>query len=218
MKTDSQIKTDVEQELAFQPNIKETEIGVAVKNGVVTLTGLVDSYAQKLAAERAARNVVGVRGVAEDLKVKLATAFLRTDPEIAEAALSALKWNVEVPDEHIKVRVQDGFITLEGDVDWQFQKLSAYETIRNLIGVRGVRNLLAVRQLKASAVEVGQRIEDAFKRSATIDSHKITVEAKDGRVTLKGSVRSWAERADAERAAYSAPGVTLVDDLIAVGA
>jgi len=217
MKTDSQIKKDVQDELKFQPNIRETEIGVAVKDGVVTLSGFVDSYAQKLAAERAAEGVSGVRAVAEDLKVKLAHSFQRSDTEVAQAAVSALKWNVEVPDDKIKLRVEDGYVTMEGDVDWQFQKSSAYESVRHLLGVKGVRNLIAVRQPKASAYEVSQKIQDAFKRSATIDSQKISVETVDGRVILKGTVRSWAERQDAERAAYAAPGVTMVDDLIAVG-
>jgi len=217
MKTDAQLKLDVQEELKFQPNIRESEIGVSVKDGVVTLTGFVDSYAQKLAAERAAENVSGVRAVAEDLKVKLPHSFERSDTEVAQAAVNALKWNVEVPDSRIKLRVEDGFVTMEGDVDWQFQKNSAYESVRHLLGVKGVRNLIAVRQPKASAYEVSQKIQDAFKRSATIDAQKITVETKDGRVTLKGTVRSWAERQDAERAAYAAPGVTMVDDLIAVG-
>jgi osmotically-inducible protein OsmY len=217
MKTDAQLKKDVQDELRFQPNVRETEIGVAVKDGVVTLSGFVDSYAQKLAAERAAENVSGVRAVAEELKVKLAHSFLRSDTEIAEAAVSALKWNVEVPDQRIKLRVEDGYVTMEGDVDWQFQKNSAYESVRHLMGVKGVRNVIAVRQPKASAYEVSQKIQEAFKRSATIDSQKISVETIDGRVVLKGTVRSWAERQDAERAAYAAPGVTMVDDLIAVG-
>ena len=217
MKTDSQLKKDVQDELNFQPNIKETEIGVAVKEGVVTLTGFVESYAQKLAAERAAEGVSGVRAVAENLKVKLQHSFQRSDTEIASAAINALKWNVEVPDTRIKLRVEDGFVTMEGDVDWQFQKNSAYESVRHLLGVQGVRNVIAVRQPKASALEVSQKIQDAFKRSATIDSQKVSVEAFEGRVVLKGTVRSWAERQDAERAAYATPGVTIVDDLIAVG-
>ncbi len=216
MKTDSQLRKDIQDELKFQPNIRETEIGVAVKNGVVTLSGTVGSYAQKLAAEHAAENVSGVRAVAEDLKVKLAHSFQRSDTEIAEAAVYALKWNVEVPDTRIKLRVEDGYVTMEGDVDWQFQKNSAYESVRHLLGVKGVRNVIAVRQPKASAFDVSQKIQEAFKRSATIDSQKISVEAKDGCVVLKGTVRSWAERQDAERAAYSAAGVTMVDDLIAV--
>lgn len=217
MKNDSQIKQDVIDELKFQPNVRETEIGVAVKEGVVTLSGFVDSFAQKLSAERAAENVSGVRAVAEDLKVKLAHSFERSDTEIALAAVNALKWNVEVPDTKIKLRVENGFVTMEGDVDWQFQKSSAYDSVRYLLGVKGVRNVLVVRQPKASAFEVSQKIQDAFKRSATIDSQKVSVEAIDGRVVLKGTVRSWSERQDAERAAYATPGVTTVDDFISVG-
>ena len=217
MITDTQLQKDILEELKFQPNIREAEIGVAVKGGVVTLTGFVDSFAQKLAAERAAENVNGVRAVAEELKVKLPSAFQRTDTEIAHAAVNALKWNVEVPDTRIKVRVEGGWVTLEGDVDWKFQKSSAEESVRHLTGVKGLGNLLIVNQPRASAYDVSQNIQSAFKRSATIDSQKISVEAKDGRVVLRGTVRSWAERQDAENAAWAAPGVATVDDRIAVG-
>ena len=217
MKTDTQLQRDVLDEMKWQPSIKDAEVGVAVKDGVVTLSGFVDSYAKKLAAERAAENVSGVRAVADDLKVKLPTTSQRSDTEIAHAALSALKWNIEVPDSRIKLRVEDGWITLEGDVDWQYQKNAAEECVRYLTGVKGTWNNLIVQQQKVSAYEVSKKIQDAMKRSATIDSQRISVEAKDGRITLKGTVRSWAERQDAENAAWAAPGVAFVDDQIAVG-
>ena len=217
MKTDTQLQRDVLDELKWQPSIKGAEIGVAAKDGVVTLTGFVDSYTQKLAAERATENMSGVRAVAEDLKVKLPYASQRTDTEIAHAALNALKWNIEVPDTRIKVRVEDGWITLEGDVDWQYQKSAAQDAVHYLIGVKGTRNNVVVRQPNASVNDVGRKILDAFKRSATIDAQKVSVEAQNGRVVLTGTVRSWAERQDAENAAWAAPGVAMVEDRIIVG-
>ena len=217
MKTDLQLTRDVLDELKWQPSIKEAEIGVAVKEGVVTLTGFVESYTQKVAAERAAESVIGVRAVARDLKVKLPGTSVRTDTEIAHAALNAMKWNVDVPADRIKVKVEDGWITLDGDVEWQFQKAAAEDAVHYLTGVKGNLNLLIVRQPRASTFEVSQRIQDAFKRSATIDSQRISVETKEGRVVLKGTVRSLAERQDAENAAWNAPGVAIVDDQIAVG-
>ena len=217
MKTDTQLQRDVLDELKWQPSIKDAEIGVAAKDGVVTLSGFVDSYTQKLAAERATENMSGVRAVAEDLKVKLPYASQRTDTEIAHAALNALKWNIEVPDTRIKVRVEDGWITLEGDVDWQYQKSAAQDAVHYLIGVKGTRNSVVVRQPNASVNDVGRKILDAFKRSATIDAQKVSVEAQNGRVVLTGTVRSWAERQDAENAAWAAPGVAMVEDRIIVG-
>lgn len=216
MKTDMQLQRDVIEELAWQPNIREAEVAVGAKNGVVTLSGFVDSYAQKYAAARAVEAVRGVRAVADDLKVRLPQAFVRSDTEVAHAAVSALKWDVEVPDDRIKVLVDDGWISLDGAVDWQFQRTSAENAVRHLAGVKGVINRIMVQQPKVSAYEVNQRIEDALKRSAALDADKITIEARDGRVVLRGTVRSWAEREDAERAAWAAPGVTEVDDELAV--
>lgn len=216
MRTDLQIQKDVQEELKWQPNIKEAEIGVAVKNGVVTLLGTVDSFAQKLAAEHAVQYVTGVRAIAEELEVRVPLSMKRDDSEIAETALSTLKWNVSVPDTRIKLRVEGGWVTLEGEVDWQFQRTAAEECVRSLLGVKGISNMLLVRQEKATAFDVSQRIQDSFKRSATIDSQKIAVEAKNGNVVLKGKVRSWVERADAENAAWAAPGVTQVYDQLTV--
>ncbi len=216
MKTDMQLQRDVIEELAWQPNVREAEIAVGARNGVITLSGFVDSYAQKYAAARAVEAVRGVRAVADDLKVRLPQAFVRSDTDVAHAAVSALKWDVEVPDVRIKVLVDDGWISLDGAVDWQFQRTAAENAVRHLAGVKGVINRITVQQPKVSAYEVNQRIEDALKRSAAIDADKITIEARDGRVVLRGTVRSWAEREDAERAAWAAPGVTEVDDELAV--
>lgn len=216
MKTDMQLQRDVIEELAWQPNVREAEIGVAVRNGVVTLSGFVESYAQKYAAARAAERVHGVRAVADDLSVKLPKSFMRSDTDIAHAAVSALKWDVEVPDSRIQVLVDDGWVSLDGAVDWQFQRTAAEKAVRYLTGVKGVINRITVQQPKVSAYEVNQRIEEALKRSAATEADRITVEAKNGKVTLRGTVRSWAEREDAERAAWAAPGVSEVDDEIAV--
>jgi len=216
MKTDMQLQRDVIEELAWQPNIREAEIGVAVKSGVVTLSGFVDSYAQKYAAARAAERVHNVRAVADDLSVKLPKSFMRSDTDIAHAAVSALKWDVEVPDTRVQLLVDDGWVSLDGAVDWQFQRTAAEKAVRYLTGVKGVINRITVQQPSVSAYEVNQRIEEALKRSAVTEADRISVEARNGKVVLRGTVRSWAEREDAERAAWAAPGVCEVDDEIAV--
>ncbi len=216
MKTDMQLQRDVIEEMAWQPNISDAEIAVGAKNGVVTLSGFVNTYAQKFAAVRSAEKVRGVHAVADDLKVRLPNALMRSDTDIAHAAVSALKWDVEVPDSRIKVLVDDGWVSLDGAVDWQFQRLAAERAVRHLSGVKGVIDRVTVQQPKVSAYEVNQRIQDALKRSAALDADKISVEAKDGKVVLRGTVRSWSEREDAERAAWASPGVTEVDDEIAV--
>jgi osmotically-inducible protein OsmY len=216
MKTDLQLQQDVLEELKFEPSIREAEIGVAVKGGVVSLTGFVDSYAQKFTAERTAEHVGGVRAVADDIKVKLPGSYQRSDTDIAHAAVNALRWDIQVPDDRIKTTVEDGWIHLEGEVEWQYQKWAAEGAIRNLTGVKGVTNLIAVKPEKVSTYEVGQKIRDSLRRHAERDADKITIEAKDGRVTLRGTVSSFAERQDAERAAWQAAGVTKVNDMIAV--
>jgi osmotically-inducible protein OsmY len=216
MKTDLQLQRDVLDELKFEPSIREAEIGIAAKGGVVTLTGFVDSYAQKFSAERTAERVGGVKAVADEIKVKLPGAHQRSDTDIAHAAVNALRWDVQVPDDRLKATIEDGWIALEGDVEWQYQKWAAEGAVRNLTGVKGVTNLIAVKPKKASSYEVGQKIKDSMRRHAERDADKITIEAKDGRVTLRGSVSSFAERKDAEHAAWQAQGVTSVDDQIAV--
>ncbi len=216
MKTDMQLQRDVIEEMAWQPNVSDAEIGVGARNGVVTLSGFVNTYAQKYAAVRAAEKVRGVHAVADDLKVRLPQALMRSDTDVAHAAVAALTWDVEVPDERIKALVDDGWVSLDGAVDWQFQRLAAERAVRHLSGVKGVINRITVQQPKVSAYEVNQRIQDALKRSAAVDADKISIEATDGKVVLRGTVRSWSEREDAERAAWAAPGVTEVDDEIAV--
>jgi osmotically-inducible protein OsmY len=216
MKTDLQLQRDVLDELKFEPSIREAEIGIAAKGGVVTLTGFVDSYAQKFSAERTAERVGGVKAVADEIKVKLPGAHQRSDTDIAHAAVNALRWDVQVPDDRLKATIEDGWIALEGDVEWQYQKWAAEGAVRNLTGVKGVTNLIAVKPKKASSYEVGQKIKDSMRRHAERDADRITIEARDGRVTLRGSVSSFAERKDAEHAAWQAQGVTSVDDQIAV--
>jgi len=216
MKTDIQLQRDVLDELKFEPSIREAEIGVAVKGGVVTLTGFVDSYAEKFTAERTAERLNGVKAVADDIKVKVPGLYQRSDTDIAHAAVNALRWDIQVPDDRIKAAVDDGWIDLEGQVEWQYQKWAAEGAVRNLTGVKGVTNLIAVKPKKVSTYEVGQKIKDSLRRHAELDADRITIETKDGHVTLRGTVSSFAERQDAERAAWQAPGVTKVEDMIAV--
>jgi osmotically-inducible protein OsmY len=216
MKTDSKLREDVVAELKWDPQIREKEIGIAVKDGVISMSGFVESHSQKFAAERAAERVSGVRAVANDIEVKVQGASERTDTQIAHAALAALDWDEEVPAEKVKVSVEHGWIRLEGSVEWQYQRLACERAVRYLVGVKGVTNMIIVKPMTASPFEVSQKIKDALRRTAEVAAEKITVESHDGRVTLKGSVRSWVDRVDAERAAWAAPGVTSVDDQIAI--
>jgi osmotically-inducible protein OsmY len=216
MKTDQQLRIDVVEQLQWEPSIHEAEIATAVKTGVVTLSGSVDSYAEKYAAVRAIERLNGAAAVVDNLEVKLPSEHRRSDTEIAHAAVAALRWDITVPDDKVKMTVRDGWITLEGDVMWQYQKASAERALRNLIGVKGVTNLIAVKPPRASVSDVSTKIKDAVRRTAERDAEHITVEARDGSVTLTGTVHSYAERRDAERAAWSAPGVSRVDDRIAV--
>ena len=218
MKSDIQLQQDVLAELAWNPSTRGAEIGVAAKDGVVTLTGMVQSYAQKSDAEHAVERISGVQAIADDLEVRLPSSAHRSDTEIAHWALLALRWNVQIPDERIKLVVSDGLITMSGEVDHQYQKGTAWEVVRSLVGVKGVRNLLHVRQPVISVPELRQKITNALERSATVDASRISIETHDGTVVLRGTVRSWAERQEAERAAWAAPGVAMVEDHLAVGA
>jgi osmotically-inducible protein OsmY len=188
---------------------------VAAKDGVVTLTGQVAHYAQKAAAEDAAKRIYGVKAVANDIEIELPGSSLRTDADIAAAALSALKWDYEVPDDRIKVTVRDGWVTLEGTVDWQYQEDAAERCVQYLMGVKGVTNSIVIKT-KPTPEGVKVKIEDAFKRNADLDARRITVNTYNGKVTLSGSVSSWSERDEAESAAWAAPGVTSVDDQLVV--
>ena len=214
MKSDAQLKSDVEAELRWDPSIHAEQIGVSVKSGVVELDGHIGSYYEKWAAERDALRVSSVKAVASEIKVELPFSAARTDEDIARVAKNHLDWNYSVPDT-VKVKVTDGFVTLEGTAEWQYQREEAERVVRPLMGVKGVFNAIAVTP-RASAIDVKVKIEDALKRSADTDAKQIKVETSDGKVTLRGTVSSWAERAEAERAAWAAPGVTRVEDLITV--
>ena len=215
MRSDTELQKDVIAELKWEPKLREDEIGVTVRDGVVTLTGFVPDYAQRRVAARAAERVVGVRAVAQELMVKVPQPHQRSDTELAHQVVNALAWDIEVPDDKIKARVQDGWVTLEGDVDWQYQRSSAERAVRYLTGVKGVNNFISIKP-HASPYDVAQHIKAALHRTAEADAKKIQVTAADGKVTLTGTVRSWPERAEIERAAWSASGVTAVDDRLAV--
>ena len=215
--TDLELKKAVESELNFEPSINAAEIGVAAKDGIITLSGNVPSYWEKMAAERAAARVSGVKAVVNEVEVHLPGSSERTDEDIARAALNALQWNVLIPSDRITVKVSKGWVTLEGMVDWQFQKTAAEKAVRKLIGVKGVIDLIELKP-SVSKGEVKAAIEGALKRLAEIDANKIKVETEDGKVVLSGTVRSWFEREEAERAAWAAPGVRTVEDRIAVAA
>jgi len=216
MKTNEQLQRDVMEALRWEPALNAADIGVTARDGIITLTGNVNTYPKKLAAEQATKKVAGVKAVAEEIQVRIDGSDYKSDTDIAAAAVDALRWCTSVPDDKIKISVEDGWIKLEGEVEWQYQKDEAKREVEDLTGVKGVSNMISLKpQLKPA--EIKDKIRRAFERSATVDSSHIAIDVNGSIVTLRGPVRSWAEREDAENAAWSAPGVSQVRDELRVG-
>jgi osmotically-inducible protein OsmY len=213
--TDKDLKQHVQNALDWEPSLDPSDIGVSVDEGVVTLRGNVASYAERVTAERVALRVYGAKAVANDLIVHLVSGSERTDTEVAQAAVAALKWNTVVPKDRITVVVANGWLALNGTLDWQYQKDAAARAVRDLTGVKGITNNIILQPI-VKTIDVRDKIEAAFKRSAQIDARRINVTATDGKVILSGNVHSWAERQEAERAAWAAPGVTEVEDRLTI--
>jgi osmotically-inducible protein OsmY len=215
MRTDTEIERDVREELRWDPRVDATDIAVVVKDGVVTLAGFVKCYIYKYEAETAAKRVAGVVGVANDLEVRLPALDERPDPEVAREAVAAIKSQATIFAEKIKVVTKNGWVVLEGTVEWQYQRDMVEDAVRHLKGVKGVTNAIVLRPC-TEPTEIKKRIQEALTRSAEIDANRVIVEVNGSEVVLKGRVRSWAEREEAERAAWAAPGVTRVEDRMVV--
>ena len=216
MKTDSEIQSDVLQELLCDPSVTHEHIGVAVTSGIVTLSGKVPSFAEKFAAEKAAQRIASVKAIVENIEVKLPSIYHRDDEDIAQAIVNQFKWSVQIPDTKIKTKVEKGWITLKGDLDWEFQRRAAERLVCSITGVRGVSNDLTIGAKKIESANVKQKIEEALKREAKREADKISVDVTGSRVTLKGSVKSFAEMDDAKWAAWCVPGVTNVENLLQI--
>jgi len=218
VKTDKQLQRDLLDELQYEPSVDASKIGVIAHEGIVSLTGTVASYAEQNAATHAAERIAGVKAVANETKVELPSMHQRDDADIAQALLNALKWHVWVPEDSIKVSVEQGWVTLEGTVNSKFQRTSADDAVRYLTGVKGVINLISVKQPAINSSEVKLKIEKALRRATELEAAHINVEVQGNKVVLRGKVRSWAERSDAERAAWAAPGVGQVEDNLTIAA
>jgi hypothetical protein len=215
MKTDLQIQSDVQSQLKWEPQLNASEIGVSVKHGVVTLSGIVDTFPKKLAAERVAKSILGVKAVAVDLQVGISPVNRKTDTEIAEACINALKWDSAVPDDKIKVKVENGFVILDGTVEWSYQRIAAKKALANISGLKGIENLITVKQ-KPSSLDIKKQIRDSFIRTAGQEADRVKVEVLGDRVILSGTVVSLQEKEEAENTAWSTAGVNEVENKITV--
>jgi osmotically-inducible protein OsmY len=216
MKTNRQLQHDVIDELEWEPSIDASKIGVTAKEGVITLTGNVSRYSEKMEAEKLAKSIAGVKAVANDIEVRLPGASERNDTEIASAAINAFTWHTSVPNEKIQVTVRNGWITLDGEVDWQYQRQAARDAVCHLTGVKGVTNNIALKA-QPVATDIETKIEAAFKRKAEVDANHVHVNVAGSKVKLRGDVASWSEYTEAERVAWAAPGVLNVDNELTVG-
>ncbi|SDI29667.1 BON domain-containing protein [Winogradskyella thalassocola] len=216
MRTDAQIKQDILDELAFQPNINETQIGVVVKDGIVTLTGLFFSYALKIAVVQIIEKIEGVKAIAEGIKIGYLSNLNKTDTEIANAAINAMEWNDSVPNDKVIVEVDNGWITLLGELEWAYQKDAVRQIAENLSGVKGVTNSITLNQFALQPEDIKEKITKAFKRSALVDALSITVETTRHAVKLTGNVQSVTEKKEAEKVAFNALGVYAVQNELRV--